>query len=257
MRSGLCNCLAIYDWIGEISPVRFHEIAKAMFDANGVSPEVGSVSHGENALRKYPEVLSVLASSCTEVDLYHTISGYKQLVFGWDVFASLNTVKDKTMLLCFAQNLENLDLEYFEGVLRTLAEEIDLKYGVGYQRDFELGPDMYAHGMITGLRYSSKDMAEKDRISMWMHERSGANRHLHGYLRDVYPLNILSSCHLSRQVGNVSLARWIDQNPDRGYLSELSTSAWLWKVPQSCLGEVQAQLRYAGCTIVPPAQVAT
>jgi hypothetical protein len=143
-------------------------------------------------------------------------------------------------------------LDSFEGVVRTLAKEVHLKYGIGYQRDFNLGPEMYAYGLVVGLKYSPQEMAEGDRNAAWMHERPGAIRHLQGYFRDVYPLNILSSQLLSREVRNLHLARWIQQTSDRGHLAQLSDEAWLWRIAESHLAVVKADLQQAGCTIVPP-----
>jgi hypothetical protein len=255
MRSGICNCLAIYDWCRDITPVRFHEIATALFNANGVIPDTASITPTgaeRNDVQEYSRAVAALPTLRGGVDFLHTIPGYKQLTFGWDACASLHTDRDKTMLFCFAQNLANLDVGYFERIVRTLAAEVDLKYGIGYQRDFELGPDMYAHGMVSGLGYSPRDIAEADRIGAWMQERPGASRHLHGCLRDVYPLNILSTRHLSRDVGKLSLEQWIQQATDRGQLVQLNNGASLWIIPDRHIADVQAKLQQAGCIIVPP-----
>jgi hypothetical protein len=255
MRSGLCNCLAIYDWDGEVSVARFREIAQALFDRNNVLPDVALLTKpgsDNNELFEYPRFLKECPTELSGLDFYHTIPGYKQLIFGWDVCVSLNTHPRKTMLFCFAQDLAYVGLAYFEEIAQALAKEVTLKYGIGYNRDFKFGPDLYAHGLVAGLGYSSKDIEQADRISTWMHERSRENRHLRGYLRDVYPLNIISSCHLTRDVKGISLEQWINEDPSRGHIAQLSDDAWLWKIPEHHLAEVHTELQSSGCTIGRP-----
>ncbi len=257
MRSGICSCLAVYDWSGEINVVEFHRIAKLLFDANGVSPDVGSLeaSADENKVLDYPSIVAALSTGrnreARDCDFYHTLPGYKQLIFGWDVFASLISTVEKTMVFCCAQSLPSVDIGHFEEIVRRLAALVDLKYAIGYERPFELGPDLYAHGMVTGLGYSPEGMAQGDRIAAWMHERLGANRHLHGFVRDVYPLNVLSSSHVSRDVENVSLGQWIQQSADRGDLKQIGGEAWLWNLDHNQIDSVRADLQRAGCLIVP------
>jgi hypothetical protein len=255
MRTGLCNCFALYDWDGDITPGVFHEIVKSLFDEFGVVPDITSTTPPnaeKNYVQEYVNFLADLPKLQGNIDFYHTVPGYKQLVFGWDCFASLSTRPDKTMVFCCDHNLANLGLECFETVARSLAGEIQLKYGIGYQRSFKLGPEMYAYGMVTGLKYSQSDLAEADHIGMWVRERLDANRHLRGYLRDVYPLNVISSCHLARHVEGLSLSQWIEASSDRGQLIYLGKDTFLWEVPDEQISEVRHKLRAAECTIVPP-----
>lgn len=201
-------------------------------------------------MRIYPDNLDTIPEQCSEISFYRTLPDYKQIVFGWDVHASLHCNRHKVMLFCFPQNLAGIELEYFVGFTRSLSTEVDLKYGTGYQRYFDHGPDLYAFGLISGLKYSAEDIAEGDRISAWMHEIVGDKRYMSGYLRDVYPLNVLSSTHLAREVEGISLMKWVEQDTRRGCLSQLGEDAWLWEVPQPLLADVRSVLQLAGCMIV-------
>lgn len=59
-----------------------------------------------------------------------------------------------------------------------------------------------------------------------------------GFLRDVYPQNILSSVHLERRIENVPLAEWIRSDQTRGEL-ELFEASVVWTIPESSLERIQ------------------
>jgi hypothetical protein len=246
--------LAIYDWNGELTNAAFHEVARSVFEANGTLPDTCSISRfggDHNRLREYAHVVAHLNALEGNLAFYHTIPGYTQLIFGWDIFASISNVSDKTMVICFDRQLAGIDLQYVAGIVRSLAEIVSLRYGIGYQRSFNSGPELYAFGMIAGLGYTPSERAERDRIGSWMRERIAEGRHLKGFLRDVYPLNVLSAAHLAREVENLPLSQWIEASAARGTLSALPNEAWLWTIPEQSLSLVQTTLQQAGCTIVP------
>ena len=153
------------------------------------------------------------------------------------------TGERKTMLFCCDQSLGDVGLAYLEDLVIKISGLVELKYGAGYHRSFELGPAFYALGMISGLDYSPAEMAEGDRIGAWFNERLQENRHLAGYLRDIYPLNVLSSAHLEHRLESGCLADWIGQSPERGRLRSLQRGAWLWSVDDDQLEDVRRQLR--------------
>lgn len=244
MRVGLCNCLALYDWRGEISAARFHDIALTVFHANGVAPDTGACSSDEHDLRTYAELFSNLPNERRGISLYHTLPDYNQLVFGWDLIATLDTVDSRQMIFCYPQDSAGIGLTFLAGIVRTLAQELQLTYGIGYQRDFDLGPDLYAYGLVTGLEYGPEDMAEGDRIAAWMHEQMDRNRHLTGLLRDVYPINVLSRPHVERPIAGQAFGQWIETAPDRGRLEPLANDAWLWTVPEERLLPVRTEIKH-------------
>lgn len=244
MRTGLCNCIAFYDWRGDFGASRFHDVALTVFHANGVEPDTGSLFRSENDVRPYKTVLADLALARDGVDFYHTLANYGQLIFGWDLCSLLQQGEERTMVFCYPQDMAGIGLNFLAGMARTLAQELQLTYGIGYQRDFDLGPDLYAYGLDTGLEYSPEDMAEGDRIAAWLHERMNKrNRHLAGLLRDVYPLNVLSRPHVERRIGEQAFGAWIEAAPDRGRLEPLANDAWLWTVPEERLLPVREEIK--------------
>jgi hypothetical protein len=259
-RSNTCACLAVYDWTGELDTVQFHELAREFFDANGVLPNICGVErpNGSGGNMSYTVMKERLRSEplplVDGLTLYHTLPDYAQLVFGWDVTAALECHRRKMMAFCCDQTIRGLDLNYFVGLLERIARIVQLCYGIGYLRSFELGPSIYASGLGIAAGFSDEEMAEADRIGAWFREIIGANRHMRGYLRDVYPLNVISEPHLSQRVGGMPLADWIGQSPQRGTLRSLPGDAWIWRIDESNVDAVRAELVQTGLLIAyPPA----
>jgi len=255
MNSNECIGFALYDWDGEIGYAQFHELALDFFAANGAAPDVGGIStesgkSREIGRRRIAKQLSNREyEHAISLDLYHTLPDYAQLVFGWDVNATLMTDKDRTLSLCCDRTLAGLDLDYFEPLLDHLAKNVQLKYGIGFFRAFNFGPALYVDGMVAGYGYTKEDHVHTDRIGAWFRERINQRRHLSGYLRDVYPLNVLSEKHLSALVGGIQLADWIRGADGRGTLRELADGAWLWRLPMTQVDAVRQNLERAGLLI--------
>jgi hypothetical protein len=158
------------------------------------------------------------------------------------------------MVFCCDQSIGGVDLSYFEQLLEGIAQTVRIPYGIGYLRSFEFGPSFYAAGMVTGIGYSKEEMAEADRIGAWFRERMAQNRHLSGYLRDVYPLNVISDKHLSQRVGGVRLADWIGRSSARGTLRQLPGGATLWRIDEANVEGVRNTLAPTGLLIAYPGE---
>jgi hypothetical protein len=247
--------LALYDWVGEVTTVSFHDWAIEFFAANGVVPDLCGISRqdGKGSNRRYDRMAKRLRveplSSILGLELYHTLPNYVQLVFGWDVSAALINVAGKMMTFCGDQTMRGVDLNFFESFLERIGATVGLQYGIGYLRSFEFGPSAYAYGMSVGFGYTGEDMAKSDRIAAWFHDQARAKRHLHGFLRDVYPLNVISEPHLEQRVEGLPLADWIKQSPSRGTLRSLPRGAWLWRIDEANTETVRAPLADAGLLI--------
>jgi len=248
MREGTCNCLALFDWNGSFGASAFHAVAQSLFAENGIVPDVGAIGTDGKA-KKYPRIIDDIPEEECSVDLYHTVPGYKQLVFGWDVHASMTIGIEKTMLFCWSQALAGVPLSFCEDILRRVSAEVTLTYGIGYEREFVLGPEMYAVGFIAGLNVGRQNEAERDRIGAWMRERLNSRRHLQGLFRDIYRLNVVYSLHLSRVIGGLALARWIEESRNRGVLRAIDNGAWVWELSDEQIPLVRSDLLNAGLLI--------
>lgn len=250
-----CASVALYDWDGELELKQFGDRATSFFAANHVSPDVGTLSakgRTRNAnTRKTVERLlrsDDLASADT-LELYHTIPDYAQLIFGWDVQTEALNVNGRTIYFGCDQALAGIDLDFLEEVIGQFSQIVQLRYGIGYVKQFEFGPCVYAHGMVSGFGYSREDLIKADRIGAWFRERMAGNRHLAGLLRDVYPLNVISEPHLSQRVEGLPLADWIRQLRLRGTLRSLPGGATLWRIDEANIESVRAPLADAGLLI--------
>ena len=206
-----CVSIALYDWDGAIDLKKFSEFASSFFAANKVSPDVAHLTskgrdRNANTSKTVERLLKqdVLANAdCLE--LLHTIPDYAQLIFGWDVQTEVLNVNGRTIYFGCDKALAGIDLEFLEEVIGQFSQIVQLRYGIGYVKQFEFGPCVYAHGMVSGLGYSREDLIKADRIGAWFRERMAGNRHLAGLLRDVYPLNVISEPHLQQRVAGLPL----------------------------------------------------
>jgi hypothetical protein len=169
-------------------------------------------------------------------------------VFGWDVAALLDNER-RTLFFCCDQTLAGAELDNLESLVERLAMVVNVRYGIGYRRDFELGPGLCAYGLVAGAVYRDEDMIEADRIGSWFRERMTEQRHLADRLRDVYPLNVLSAAHLAQPVYGLPLGEWIGQSHERGKLQSLSGGASLWRVEETKLDEVRTALSSSNLSI--------
>lgn len=104
----------------------------------------------------------------------------------------------------------------------------------------------------SGISYSPNrkrlgDLTDRDseRVMNWANHCYRGHRASEGYLRDIYAMNIIGQKHIGMRVGNLDLGNWIEQDPIRGSLSELSGKT-LWIVESEHLLSVQAALDNAG-----------
>lgn len=80
-----------------------------------------------------------------------------------------------------------------------------------------------------------------ERIANWSNHCYRGLRPSDGYMRDVYPINILTDKHLRRQVGGHTLREWIADDPRRGKIEQFDRK-FLWQIPDDQLVAVQSAL---------------
>jgi hypothetical protein len=254
--AGDCNCVALFDWERRIDPARWLPLAIALFDECRVSPDTCSViaTRGGNnkriALRTLQRRIDE-GERPVSIQLFNTIPGYRQLIFGWRVSAGIDELDGCSMRFSWDNELLRFDVDWVLKILREIARQCRLTYGFGYQLSFDRGPEVYALGMNASFEDGGE--AEDDRIARWMRERIGQRRHLNGMLRDVYPLNIIGRRHLSGPVDGADLRAWIEASPQRGLLATIDDGIWLWEVPAESLLTVRQTLERAGRLIARPA----
>ncbi|BFM49937.1 hypothetical protein [Marinomonas sp. THO17] len=254
MRKGSAKCIVFYDWEGEYSLKDWLAIAFKFFQLLGVLPDhvlLGSQPDKTKAssIEELEKKVSIGKSLPKVVELFLTIPGFKQLAFGWSVFASINSYQTKTMMFCFDKELDGSCQDLLDEIIAKVTRTSAQVYGIVYERPFSKGPDMYAYGMSSGLGYSEEEMKEADSIGAWMNERIALNRHLKGHFRDIYSVNILSQNHVNSLIEGMTLARWIEENKV-GSLKPLSDKVYCWSVPQSQIEDARTAIKENSLLIV-------
>ncbi len=237
MRKGSAKCIVFYDWEGEFTvkdwfaiAINFFRLLSALPDhvLFGNRPDKTKASSIEELEKK----VSSGKSLPKVVELFLTIPGFKQLAFGWTIFASINIHQTKTMMFCFDNDLVDFCQDLVDEIVSQVTSDSGQVYGIVYERPFSKGPDMYAYGMSAGLGYSQEEMKEADCVGAWMNERMALNRHLKGHFRDIYSENIISQNHINSLIEGMTLFEWIEKN-NVGSLKQLSDKVYQWSVPQS------------------------
>jgi hypothetical protein len=140
---------------------------------------------------------------------------------------------------------------FIEHLVADLANLGSLGYGIGFEWKREPDPLLHVLGITHGLPRTEEEEALADHDSLWFEERiarggaSPAMRHLAGYFRDVYELNLLNRAHLNAPLEGTSFAEVV-RSHEWGSLEELAKGNWLWRVPRSAVGEVRRRLSGAG-----------
>lgn len=122
-----------------------------------------------------------------------------------------------------------------------LVSTLGPQYGIGYVRDHQLGPAMYAIGIAQGLGTTDADDDEAIRVSSWsdaMEERVWRR----GTLRDVYEWNFLNRAQLDMPIGRTSLEQWIVADSTRGTLERFTADLSLWRLAPERIDSVRSLL---------------
>ncbi len=250
MKKIVCNCLALYcAETSQYDTRRIYEYLLQWFRQIVSFPDTIGIT-GEG-FPEEPMALSDAEATLQQqqfhgvksIELYTTVPGYKQLVFGWKVSAYISA-SNRMMIIAYDTDLlAHTDVASFTQVVKDVAHWSKILYGIGYQRDKKKGPVFYALGMLAGLGYSREEMPERNQITRWMDERIGEKRYFKGFLRDIYPLNILSASHLKRIIGNQSLQQWILSSRDHGQLEQILDELWIWRLSDRQIPAVKNQLK--------------
>ncbi len=128
----------------------------------------------------------------------------------------------------------------------------DWRYGIGYLHPWDRGPGEYAVGIlghsgpvIPRSTRPEDSRPHMDRVMRWLDERLGKRRHLQGWFRDVYPVNLLSEAHVKVPVGGGKAL--LDSG--LGTFVQPDERVWLWEVPQETIPQARQALIDAGVLI--------
>ena len=133
MRKGSAKCIVFYDWDGEYSVTDWFALAYKFFKLLDVTPD--HVLFGSRPGKTVDSSIKDLESKLSSgkalpkvIELFVTIPGFKQLAFGWSVFASINLYKTKTMMFCFDKDLLGLSEDLMD--TRNKCDRSKIKLGI-------------------------------------------------------------------------------------------------------------------------------
>jgi len=178
-------------------------------------------------------------------DLYRLIPGGDIPGYHWCVNADIDE-EDSYCIVGARSSIAPIPGESMLSVTRTLIRDLTPIYGIGFRREMDLGPSLYAMGGCMGLQPWGADKPEGDRIDRWRALGIKQRCYDKGVLRDVYPWNFLTQLQLSREVEGVPLKQWIEQDHNRGALSTVECGVYLWEIQVAQVAHVRVALENAG-----------
>jgi hypothetical protein len=144
--------------------------------------------------------------------------------------------KRKRYLVGVQQNWEQWVLPH----LRMIARYVTPLYGFSATGP---APDIlfYASGCATTVMTYEKKMLADSLMRHFIHKE----RHLEGYMHDLYKFNLISSPHIERKIENYRLIDWI-KSGDRGKIFDVSDCTFAWIAPDRVAPSVRRALVEAG-----------
>lgn len=140
-----------------------------------------------------------------------------------------------------------VEFEKEKGVLSKLAFRLFENFFSSahiFEYPFVFSPLAYTTGLIYSpnvRQWGGHTLRDKERVTNWSNHCYRGHRASEGYLRDVYPVNLISLEHTEMHVGSVKLGGWIGADPARGSLSRLN-GKFLWEIGCKNIRSVQREL---------------
>ncbi len=132
-------------------------------------------------------------------------------------------------------------------LIRDVSQFCDFEYGIGFDRMYRRGPDMYCVGSVSTMGRDTISSEERNQIAQWTYQYiRSTGKYKIGDLRDIYPYNMLTEPHLIRQVGSQTLKDWILSNPQHGTLEKVTDRHWLWSIDPEHIPMIQEALEPTG-----------
>jgi len=257
--SKTASTLVFYDWSGPLNRDRWLELCVDFFSLLGSTANAVSYRQGDSATRK--SSINSLAKVIKKPDIQSVEVHELEPPYGdfnsFRVYAGFN-IRGRKRTAIFSHNSSHIDIDLFCSLTQKFSQAAVITYGHGFLRPISRGPVMFAYD----LSYSSdnpaiSDPTEELEMNLWRQERldmivqnkRAPFRHLHGFLRDIYQINILTIEHLQSEVSGKKLVDWIESGIGRGYLQEVACRVWVWVLPAKDIVTVRGALADCGLLI--------
>jgi hypothetical protein len=255
----IASTLVFYDWTGPLNWEGWGDLCNEFFGRVGATPNSVGYRQGKSSRKVLPKTLAKVLKkpNLDAISLYQLRPPFDD--FGRHAAYACFRVSDQTKEAIFSYDSSSMDAELFSALTKKFSKLSGTTYGIGYLRLISRGPTWYSAGICydSDDPTSKIDKAQKREITRWFVERSdvtvqkklGPFPHLDGFLRDVYPFNVLTAPHLHRMVFGQPLAEWISSDAEHGQLREVADGVWTWVLFESQLPAVRNALITQGLLI--------
>jgi hypothetical protein len=180
------------------------------------------------------------------ISAYSVPERFTQLVFDWQLELSLDA---KQLMLFLGTDDSACSWDTFVRLSSEALQYIRASYGFGGTMPRLDGPSFFSVGIATGYTGALERRPFFQEIERWGHELRGARRFERGLFRDVFPINVLGSSHLGREVGGKPLSAQIANGNLPGRLMPAAYGSSLWLLKQEELDVARSALRESGLLI--------
>jgi hypothetical protein len=154
-----------------------------------------------------------------------------------NVFSYINRKGKKTLIISGDRSV--FSWESCFAYLQRIASHGNLGYGYADSRTIDERAVYFALGISFGHPTTPEEQAVANTISRWFRERipmktvPPLNRHLTGFFRDVFEVNIITDSHLGQlcEDGNTLQAKIEGAQGALGYIESLANQSYVWVLP--------------------------
>ena len=247
-RGKLANCITLHDFsIKKPDLKKWTEYVVSLFKKYGVIPtRLGGHSKTVTKNINFKNGLRKLEVSNFDAD--HIWIGALPPEHNSDMFCAIFSAGIDLELgrictsLVFDNDIVGFNVIELNKIASDLVKITGAKYGYIHQRDFTRVVG-YEWGIGSGNEYEYPDSKF---LARWGKVYRSNGIYKTGDMRDIYPINIISSKHLNRDVGGQTLGEWIDCKHVRGKLVQLDKDLWSWHVEFDDIENVRESLRDTG-----------
>ena len=258
-RSELANTLAFHDFSNSTYDLKgWVTYIVNLFRKYGLEPTMMGISAPtvkSTKMHAYKVEIKKLDTvdnaNITGITILSTMDG--ELDYRYEIFTATFSVGLKSSINNCVITLDNalvpLQKKIWEDIVGKTANFFKPRYGYGFQRLYKKGPGSYPSGICV-LKYGDP---EAKIIGCWSKAyRMPNGKYCTGDMRDIYPLNVLSSAHNQRMVEGMTLFDWINADTSRGSLTKLGEDLWSWWLKDEDSDSVRAALKPTGILLCAP-----
>jgi len=263
-RSELANTLALHDFaLNSYDLKAWVAYVVDLFRQYGLEPTrmgISAPSIKSTKMHTYAREVKKLDTTdnqiITGISLQATMNGSDDSAND-DIFTAIFDIglerRITTCTLVLDDALVPLEVNIWNEIAKNIAIFFKPRYGYSFQRAFKKGPTWYPWGTIGRTGNTKISDQEADLITCWANAYQRSHMiYQTGDLRDIYPLNILSSTHNQRLVDEKPLFDWIQADARHGTLTQLEDNLWSWWVEESQIHSVRDALKPTGILLCAP-----